>query len=68
MCTVIKAINVVAFMALFFDYGVAMRPPESGGTRRLLQMCAKQLPTGAVAGFHWLPEPDYADPPGFGSA
>ena len=56
-----KAINLMAFMALFFDYGVAMRPPEGGGTRRLLQICAKQLPTGATAGFRWIPEPVYAD-------
>lgn len=54
-------INIVAFAALFFDYAVAMQPPEASGTRRLLQVYAKQLPTGGVAGFKALPEVRFAD-------
>ena len=39
-------INIVAFAALFFDYAVAMDPPQPAGTRRFLQIYAGQLPTG----------------------
>jgi hypothetical protein len=31
---------------LFFDYAVAMEPPQPAGTRRFLQIYAGQLPTG----------------------
>lgn len=43
-----KTINILAFAVLFFDYAVAMQPAENHGTRRLLQVYAKQLPTGAM--------------------
>lgn len=39
-------INIFAFSALFFDYAVAMQPPQPAGTRRFLQIYASQLPTG----------------------
>jgi len=47
MKTAATIINVLAFMALFFDYAVAMDPPQPAGTRRFLQIYAGQLPTGA---------------------
>jgi hypothetical protein len=40
-------VNVFAFAVLFFDYAVAMEPPQPAGTRRFLQIYAGQLPTGA---------------------
>ncbi|MGV8936163.1 MAG: hypothetical protein ACOH2J_03510 [Allorhizobium sp.] len=43
-----KTVNMLAFAALFFDYAIAMQPAENHGTRRLLQVYAKQLPTGAM--------------------
>lgn len=61
MNTVAKALTVIAFAALFFDYAVAMQPPETGGTRRMLQVYAKTLPTGGVAGFKALPEVRFVD-------
>lgn len=61
MTTAAKFINIVAFAALFFDYAVAMAPPEESGTRRLLQVYAKQLPTGGVASFKALPEAPFVD-------
>ncbi len=47
MKTAAIIINVLAFAALFFDYAVAMDPPQPAGTRRFLQIYAGQLPTGA---------------------
>jgi len=46
MKTTATLINIMAFAALFFDYAVAMTPPEPAGTRRFLQIYAGQLPTG----------------------
>jgi hypothetical protein len=40
-------LNTLAFAALFFDYAVAMDPPQPAGTRRLLQTIAGQNPTGS---------------------
>lgn len=51
-----KILNVLAFTALFFDYAVAMQPAEANGTRRMLQIYAKQLPTDAAAKFTAIPE------------
>ncbi len=47
MKTAALILNVLAFVALFFDYAVAMDPPQPAGTRRFLQIYAGQLPTGA---------------------
>jgi hypothetical protein len=47
MKTVAIMINILAFAALFFDYAIAMQPPQPAGTRRFLQIYAGQLPTGA---------------------
>jgi hypothetical protein len=47
MKTAAALINILAFAALFFDYAVAMDPPQPAGTRRFLQIYAGQLPTGA---------------------
>jgi hypothetical protein len=47
MKTAVTLINILAFAALFFDYAVAMDPPQPAGTRRFLQTYAGQLPTGA---------------------
>lgn len=47
MKTVATMINILAFAALFFDYAIAMQPPQPAGTRRFLQIYAGQLPTGA---------------------
>lgn len=49
MKTAATLINIIAFAALFFDYAVAMTPPQPAGTRRFLQIYAGQLPTGAFA-------------------
>jgi len=46
MKTAAKLVNIFAFAALFFDYAVAMDPPQPAGTRRFLQIYAGQLPTG----------------------
>ncbi|UVC10025.1 hypothetical protein IHQ71_05300 [Rhizobium sp. TH2] len=46
MKTTATIINILAFTVLFFDYAVAMTPPEPAGTRRFLQIYAGQLPTG----------------------
>ena len=46
MKTAPTIINILAFAALFFDYAVAMEPPQPAGTRRFLQIYAGQLPTG----------------------
>ncbi len=47
MKTAATLINIIAFAALFFDYAVAMTPPQPAGTRRFLQIYSGQLPTGA---------------------
>lgn len=47
MKTAVTTINIFAFVALFFDYAVAMDPPQPAGTRRFLQIYSGQLPTGA---------------------
>lgn len=39
-------VNIFAFAVLFFDYAVAMEPPQPAGTRRFLQIYAGQHPTG----------------------
>ena len=41
-----RLIHIIAFSVLFFDYAVAMQPPQPAGTRRFLQIFAGQLPTG----------------------
>ncbi|MDB5522740.1 MAG: hypothetical protein JWM58_503 [Rhizobium sp.] len=46
MKTAATIINILAFAVLFFDYAVAMQPPQPAGTRRFLQIYAGQLPTG----------------------
>jgi hypothetical protein len=50
-------INILAFAALFFDYAVAMVPPQPAGTRRFLQIYAGQLPTGAYPTLKPIREP-----------
>jgi hypothetical protein len=47
MKTAATLINIIAFAALFFDYAIAMTPPQPAGTRRFLQIYTGQLPTGA---------------------
>lgn len=47
MKTAATIINILAFAVLFFDYAVAMEPPQPAGTRRFLQIYAGQLPTGS---------------------
>jgi hypothetical protein len=47
MKTAATIVNILAFAVLFFDYAVAMEPPQPAGTRRFLQIYAGQLPTGA---------------------
>jgi hypothetical protein len=46
MKRLVTLINILAFSALYFDYAVAMDPPQPAGTRRFLQIYAGQLPTG----------------------
>ena len=40
-------VNIFAFAALFFDYAVAMTPPEPAGTRRFLQIYDGKHPAGS---------------------
>lgn len=47
MKTTATIINILAFAVLFFDYAVAMEPPQPAGTRRFLQIYAGQNPTGS---------------------
>ena len=39
-------INILAFSALFFDYAVAMQPPQPAGTRRYLSDAQAGVGTG----------------------
>jgi hypothetical protein len=47
MKTAATLVNIAAFLVLFFDYAVAMKPVQPAGMRRTLQIYAGQLPTGS---------------------
>jgi hypothetical protein len=47
MKTAIQILNAVLFAIFFFEYAVAMEPPQPAGTRRFLQTYAGQISTGA---------------------